>query len=171
MPIIMLQLKDLHDTDILRKFAERYPEVDADAVIQFLNILHVGTELSVALDGFLVKHGLLQGRWWVLILLMRENNLTSTLSELAKKSGVSKATMNGLIAGLLRDGLIKRFEDSHDKRSQVIQLTVLGQAKLDAVMPDYYQRVNKVMGVVDKADRENLLARLMLIKEQCNLFD
>jgi DNA-binding MarR family transcriptional regulator len=167
----MLQLKDLPDTHILRKFAQRYSEADVDSVIQFLNILHVGTELSASLDRFLTTHGLLQGRWWVLILLMREDNLTSTLSELAKKSGVSKATMNGLIAGLLRDGLITRFEDSHDKRSRAIQLSALGQAKLDAVMPDYYQRVNKIMGVVSKDDREAMLDHLLSIKEQCKVFE
>ncbi len=167
----MLQLKDLPDTHILRKFAQRYTEADVDSVIQFLNILHVGTELSAALNHFLAKHGLLQGRWWVLILLMREDNLTSTLSELAKKSGVSKATMNGLIAGLLRDGLIVRFEDSHDKRSRTIQLSPLGQAKLDTVMPDYYQRVNKIMGVVSKLDREAMLDRLISIKAQCKVFE
>jgi DNA-binding MarR family transcriptional regulator len=167
----MLQLKDLPDTDILKKFAHRYSDVDSDTVIQFLNILHVGTELSESLDSFLAQHGLLQGRWWVLILLMREDDLTSTPSALAKKSGVSKATMSGLINGLLKDGLITRLGDSLDRRSYSVKLSKLGQFKLDEVMPDYYKRVNKIMGVITAEDRDKMLKSLTLIKAQSNVFE
>ena len=127
----MLQLKDLPDAIVLKKFAERYADVDSRSVTHFLNILRIGTELAESLDRFLATHGLLQGRWWVLILLMREDDLTSTPSELAEKAGVSRATMSGLINGLLRDGLVDRQEDNNDRRSYSIQLTAAGQDKLD----------------------------------------
>ncbi|MDI1360665.1 MarR family transcriptional regulator [Methylotenera sp.] len=167
----MLQLKDLPDAKVLRKFAERYAEVDSDSVIHYLNILRIGTELSDSLDRFLATHGLLQGRWWVLILLMREDDLTTTPSELADKSGVSRATMSGLINGLLRDGLIARQEGDVDRRSYSVKLTEAGQAKLDEVMPDYYSRVKKMMGAIPVQQRDNLLMQLMLIKEQSHVFD
>jgi len=167
----MLQLKDLPDAKVLSKFAERYAEVDTVSVIHFLSILRIGTELSEALDHFLATHGLLQGRWWVLILLMREDNLTSIPSELAEKAGVSRATMSGLINGLLRDGLVVRQDDDSDRRSYFIKLTSQGQAKLDEVMPDYYSRVKKMMGVVPVKHRENLLKHLFLLREQSIVFD
>jgi DNA-binding MarR family transcriptional regulator len=167
----MLQLKDLPDSKVLQKFAERYAEVDSDSVIHYLNILRIGTELSEALDRFLATHGLLQGRWWVLILLMREDDLTTTPSELADKSGVSRATMSGLINGLLRDGLIARQEDDNDRRSYSIKLTASGQAKLDEVMPDYYSRVKQMMSAIPLQQRENLLMQLMLLKDQSKVFD
>jgi DNA-binding MarR family transcriptional regulator len=167
----MLQLKDLPDAKILKKFAERYDDVDSLSVIHFLNILRIGTELAESLDSFLATHGLLQGRWWVLILLMREDNLTSTPSLLADKAGVSRATMSGLINGLLRDGLVFRQEDAKDRRSYTIQLTALGQEKLDEVMPDYYPRIKKMMSAITMQQRENLLSQLLLLKEQCKVFD
>ena len=68
----MLQLRDLPTPQVLAKFAERYPDADISAVSGFLHLLRVATDLSVALDACLSKHQLLQGRWWVLILLMRE---------------------------------------------------------------------------------------------------
>ena len=105
MQLIMLQLKDLPTVEVLAKFAERYPDADITAVSGFLNLLRVATDLSVALDSCLSRHGLLQGRWWVLILLMREETVTSTPSTLADKAGVTRATMTGLIDGLERDGL------------------------------------------------------------------
>ncbi|MDP3677562.1 MAG: MarR family transcriptional regulator, partial [Methylotenera sp.] len=76
----MLQLRDLPTTEVLTKFAERYPDADITAVSSFLHLLRVATDLSIALDTCLSKHGLLQGRWWVLILLMREDSKTSTPS-------------------------------------------------------------------------------------------
>jgi DNA-binding MarR family transcriptional regulator len=167
----MLQLKDLPDSKVLEKFADRYQEVDSDSVIQYLNILRIGTELSESLDRFLATHALLQGRWWVLILLMREDDLTTTPSELADKSGVSRATMSGLINGLLRDGLITRQNDDNDRRSYSVKLTAKGQAKLDQVMPDYYSRVKKMMEAIPLKQRENLMMQLMLLREQSKVFD
>lgn len=171
MHLIMLQLKNIPDSKVLQKFVERYPQADADAVIQFLNILSIGADLSDALDGFLAKYGLLQGRWWVLILLMREDNVTSTPSELAEKSGVSRATMTGLIDGLEREGLVARLMDTADRRKYSIQLTAAGQAKLDEVMPSYYERVSALMGSIPAPLREVLLAQLMLLKEKGSVFD
>lgn len=166
----MLQLKDLPDADILRKFADRYPDADIDSVLQFLSILRIGADLSDALDRFLAKYGLLQGRWWVLILLMRENDLTSSPSELAKKAGVSRPTMTGLIDGLERDGLVARIADNQDRRKNLITLTASGQKKLDEVMPDYYRRVRQLMSVVPTGQREALLAQLTLLEETSALF-
>lgn len=167
----MLELKDIPDAKILKKFADRYDELDPKLVIQFLSILRIGTDLTEVLNSFLDKHNLLQGRWWVLILLMREDDLTSTPSELAIKAGVSKPTMNGLINRLLKDGLISRIQCEVDKRSYMVKLSSLGQSKLDEVMPDYYQRVNKLMSTISNVDREQLLEHLLLLKKNSQVFE
>jgi len=163
MHLIMLQLKDLPTTKVLGKFAERYPDADITAVSGFLHLLRVATDLSVALDTCLTKHGLLQGRWWVLILLMREDSRTSTPSVLAEKAGVTRATMTGLIDGLEQNGLVERIYTKDDRRSILIRLTDAGQDKLDAVMPDYYRRVRKCMQSLDDDKRMQLQQILELI--------
>jgi DNA-binding MarR family transcriptional regulator len=163
MQLIMLQLKDLPTTKVLGKFAERYPDADITAVSGFLHLLRVATDLSVALDACLSKHGLLQGRWWVLILLMREDSRISTPSVLAEKAGVTRATMTGLIDGLEQNGLVERVYSKDDRRSVLIRLTDAGQDKLDAVMPDYYRRVRKCMQSLDTEKRTQLQQILELI--------
>lgn len=167
----MLQLKDIPDSNILAKFVNRYEEADTASVIHFLSILRIGTDLSEALDSFLAKYGLLQGRWWVLILLMREDNLTSIPSALAEKAGVSRATMSGLINGLLKEGLVVRLADSNDRRSYSIKLSDLGQAKLDEIMPDYYARVKKLMSSIPVKTRESMIKQLFLINEHSKVFE
>ena len=161
--LIMLQLRDLPSTQVLEKFAARYPDADISAISTFLLLLRVATDLSVALDACLSQHGLLQGRWWVLILLMREENSVATPSSLAEKSGVSRATMTGLIDGLEQVGLVKRLFDKQDRRSVQIQLTEAGQAKLDEVMPDYYRRLRQCMSGLNEKNRELLQQILGLV--------
>ncbi len=167
----MLELKDIPDSQILKKFADRYDDLNPLLVIQFLTILRIGTDLTEVLNNFLEKYGLLQGRWWVLILLMREDDLTSTPSQLAAKAGVSKATMNGLVNRLLKDGLISRINSEVDGRSYLVKLNSLGQAKLDDVMPAYYRRVNKLMHSINDADRDQMIEQLMVLKQNCNVFE
>jgi DNA-binding MarR family transcriptional regulator len=161
----MLQLRDLPSVEVLEKFAARYPVADVTAISSFLHLLRVATDLSIALDACLSRHGLLQGRWWVLILLMREGNKTSTPSLLAEKAGVSRATMTGLLDGLERDGLLARVFDDEDRRRLSIRLTDAGQQKLDDVMPDYYARLRACMAGVDESNRRQLEATLMNINE------
>ncbi|MGZ8257743.1 MAG: MarR family winged helix-turn-helix transcriptional regulator [Methylotenera sp.] len=159
----MLQLRDLPTNEVLGKFAERYPDADVTAVSSFLHLLRVATDLSGALDTCLSKHGLLQGRWWVLILLMREESKTSKPSILAEKAGVTRATMTGLIDGLEQGGLVARVVTKDDRRSVLIRLTEAGQAKLDVVMPDYYRRVRLCMQALDEEKRSQLQQILGLI--------
>lgn len=164
MMLIMLQLRDLPTAEVLQKFAERYPDGDVTAIASFLNLLRVATELSLALDACLSKHDLLQGRWWVLILLMREESLSSTPSMLAEKTGVTRATMTGLIDSLEQGGLVVRVFDKADRRSVIVKLTDAGQAKLDVVMPDYYRRLRQCMQGLDVTKREELNQILGLIQ-------
>ncbi len=164
MMLIMLQLRDLPTPEVLQKFAERYPDADVTAIASFLNLLRVATELSLALDACLSKHDLLQGRWWVLILLMREERLSSTPSILAEKTGVTRATMTGLIDSLEQGGLVVRVFDKADRRSVIVKLTDAGQAKLDVVMPDYYRRLRQCMQGLDVTKREELNQILGLIQ-------
>jgi DNA-binding MarR family transcriptional regulator len=170
MELIMLQLRDLPSQETLQKFAQRYPQADISAVSAFLHLLRVATDLSIALDACLSRHGLLQGRWWVLILLMREQNLTSTPSSLANKAGVTRATMTGLIDGLQRDGLVERVLDSSDRRSVSIRLTSAGQIKLDQVMPDYYARLRECMADLDESSRAQLHEILQQISAGISAF-
>lgn len=169
--LIMLQLRDLPTPEVLQRFAQRYPEADVTAIASFLMLLRVATDLSVALDACLSKHDLLQGRWWVLILLMREVDLTSTPSVLAEKLGVTRATMTGLLDGLEQGGLVQRILVPKDRRSVKVRLTEAGQARLDAVMPDYYTRLRQSMQGLNEQQRQDLQALLGVIDHGISAWD
>jgi DNA-binding MarR family transcriptional regulator len=169
--LIMLQLRDLPTPEVLQRFAQRYPAADVTAIASFLMLLRVATDLSVALDACLSKHDLLQGRWWVLILLMRETDRTSTPSMLAEKLGVSRATMTGLLDGLEQGGLVQRILVPEDRRSVKVRLTEAGQDRLDAVMPDYYTRLRQCMQGLSEQQRNDLQVILGVIDQGISAWD
>lgn len=165
----MLLLKELPTSKSLEKFVTRYPGTDISAISDFVSILRAASDISSALDALLAQHGLLQGRWWVLVLLMRQEDLTSTPSDLAEKAGVTKATMTGFIDGLEREGLVSRFMDTNDRRKFMIRLSVAGQQKLDAVMPIYIQCVTQFMDVLGKPQRLALIQDLNTLAGRVDL--
>lgn len=167
----MLLLKELPSTQSLEKFLVRYPAADIQAILDFAIMLRAASDISDALDKLLAKHALLQGRWWVLVLLLRQPDLTSSPSELADKAGVTKATMTGFIDGLEREGLVSRLMDTVDRRKFMIRLTTAGQQKLDEVMPDYCNKVRALMTTLNTEERnvmvknmKNLSAHLDVMK-------
>lgn len=165
----MLLLKDLPKYDTLQRFADRYAEMDVTAVQTFLNLLRIASDVIENLDACLARHDLLQGRWWVLILLMREQNLTASPSVLAEKAGVTRATMTGLLDSLERTGLIERIPHDEDRRMLNVRLTEKGQQRLDEVMPDYYSRVALVMKELSEKDRNLLMEMLQKVGNRVDL--
>jgi DNA-binding MarR family transcriptional regulator len=159
----MLLLKELPTSKSLEKFVKRYPDADISAISDFVNILRASSDISTALDKLLGKHELLQGRWWVLVLLMRQDDLTSTPTDLAEKAGVTKATMTGFIDGLVKEGLVTRITDDVDRRKLLIKLTDIGQQKLDMVLPDYYKKVSALMSLLNADQRKNLLVNINVL--------
>lgn len=161
----MLLLKELPTSKSLEKFVARYPATDIAAIFDFVSILRAASDMSSALDALLAKHGLLQGRWWVLVLLMRQDDLSASPSDLAEKVGVTKATMTGFLDGLEREGLVSRFMDTQDRRKFLIRLSVAGQKKLDAVMPFYVEWVAKWMNAIADNDRSILVSSINQLAE------
>ncbi len=153
----MLLLKELPTSQSLKKFVVRYPDVDIRAISDFANLLRACSDISDALNKLLAQHNLLQGRWWVLVLLMRQDDLTSSPTDLAEKAGVTKATMTGFIDGLEREGMVLRMMDTVDRRKFLIKLTPAGQQKLDEVMPDYYRKVKLLMSFLTEKQRDVLV--------------
>jgi DNA-binding MarR family transcriptional regulator len=159
----MLLLKELPTSKSLERFVLRYPDADIAAISDFVNLLRATSDISTALDKLLAKHELLQGRWWVLVLLMRQDDLTSSPTDLAEKAGVTKATMTGFIDGLVREDLVTRVMDDVDRRKLLIKLTDAGQQKLDRVMPDYYKKVSALMSNLSTEQRESLLVNVNIL--------
>ena len=96
----MLLLKDIPRYETLLAYSKRYPNVDPDALEAYFNLLRVASDVLEGLEQYYLMQGTSQGRFTVLALLNREPDKPLCPADLAERSGVTRATMTGLLQGL-----------------------------------------------------------------------
>jgi len=151
----MFEIIDLPDSNTIAKLAQRYPMLEIPALVAWLNLMRVSGDCQSDLDQFLARHSLSQRKFFVLILLLR-NPAGLNVSRLASGTGVSCATMTGVVDGLLTAKLVTRETDEEDRRAFVVTITEIGQDLLDQVLPQHYQRVSRIMSLLDETERSQL---------------
>ena len=161
----MLLLRDLPKYETLLSYAQRYPGVNPSAIEAYLNFLRTGTDALEATEDFLAEKGTSQGRFTVLTLLNREPGAALCPCDLAKRAGVTKATMTGLLQGLEEDGLIKRLRPREDGRMFLIRLSPKGQKYVDSVLPELLQRIGGFMAGLNNKERKTLLELLSKMEQ------
>jgi DNA-binding MarR family transcriptional regulator len=162
MPLLML--RDLPRYDCLLKAAGRYPTLNPSASEAFLHLLRTGDAVFAEEARFLARHNISQGRFTVLMLLNRCAENPSTPADLAAQAGVTRATMTGLIDTLVKDGIVTRAADSTDRRTVLVSLTKAGRKLIEAMLPDYFACVSKIMEPLNAGQRKQLVGLLQQIQ-------
>lgn len=157
----MFEIVNLPSSETLQKLAERYPALEISAIESWLELMRVSDDCMVDLDGFLSEHSLSPRRFFVLVLLLRIPQGLN-ISQLAEGTGVSCATMSGVVEGLLKAELVTREADPQDRRVFVVRITDAGLALLDGILPAHYRRVSRIMSCLNEEER--LLLRSLLGK-------
>ena len=102
----------------------------------------------------ITEFGLTHTQFFLLTALYEEDGIL--VSELAKKIGVDKATMTGLIDRLEQDGLIKREKDHNDRRVYKIFLTKKSE-ELREKLTKIYHEVNMLfLSSLSNQEKETL---------------
>jgi DNA-binding MarR family transcriptional regulator len=158
-------LKDLPRYECLLQAARRYPSLDPSATDAFLNLLRTGDEVFAAEAEFLAERGISQGRFTVLMLLNRGCETPATPAALAEASGVTRATMTGLLDTLEKDRLTERQTDPSDRRTIQVTLTAKGRGLIESLLPDYFRCVSGIMEPLDEVERTMLVVLLQKIQQ------
>ncbi len=169
MPLLML--KNLPRYECLLEAAKEFPDLDPSACEAFLHLLHAGDECFRAVESQLARHNITQGRFGVLMSLInncRNDGGRAALSpaELADRTGVTRATITGLVDTLERDGLVTRSHDTEDRRMMVVCLTPRGRELLHEILPDHFRRMATLMQSLTESERKTLVQLLGKITEQ-----
>ncbi len=169
MPLLML--KDLPRYECLLEASREFPDLDPSATEVFLHLLRAGDEAFRVVEAHLAQHDISQGRFGVLMALWgnchragnpREKPLTP--AELADRTGVTRATMTGLVDTLERADLVTRKPHPEDRRMMSVCLTARGEALLERIMPEHFRRMAWLMGPLNEGERKTfvrLLAKVM----------
>ena len=163
MPLLML--KDLPRYECLLEASREFPDLDPSATEVFLNLLRTGDEAFRVVEAHLARHEITQGGFSVLMALwgccQREGE-DSTLSPaaLAERTGVTRATMTGLVDTLERDGLVRRAPDTADRRMMTVELTPRGEKKLLKILPAHFRQMAWLMAPLSETERKTFVRLL-----------
>jgi DNA-binding MarR family transcriptional regulator len=156
------------DTTLLSaKYKALLPEAaktgaDETALAGCFTLLSVADAVFSACHERLAQYQLSEGRFAVLLLL-RQSSSNLTPSELADQADVTRATMTGLLDGLVRDGFVNREEVDGDRRSFAVSLTPKGQKVIGKVIPLQLQWLESLFANLTIGARKNLLESLQMI--------
>ncbi len=157
---VMFYLLDQPTEEEFQNLAHRYKGMKPSSVKAAVTLLKTGSDVLTGFEKMLKNYGLSQGRFLVLIVMNRQPDKLTTPSILAEKIGVTRATMTGLIEGLVKDDFIKRYSHSNDRRKQNLKLTDKGVTILENLLPDYWSRIYNLMrGLTEKEEKQ--LVRLL----------
>ncbi len=123
-------------------------------------LLRVASDILAQVDDYLDSHDLSQGRWQVLMLLYRTPELAQNPCELARKAGVTRATMTGLLDGLEREGYVGRETVAADRRMLDVRLSAKGRRYLEEVMPGYFLLIRRVMRGLAEEEKQQMIGLL-----------
>jgi DNA-binding MarR family transcriptional regulator len=152
----------LRDTPALEALARRrasLAHVDPVALAAAQDLLHGAKAILEAFRETFAGHGLSPGRYAVLMSL-DVNRPSLAPSDIADRVGVTRATVTGLIDGLVRDGLVTHVVAAGDRRRKAIALTPKGEALVDQVVPDIFQQMADLTAPL-AADERRTAVRLL----------
>jgi|tagenome__1003787_1003787.scaffolds.fasta_scaffold20244886_1 DNA-binding MarR family transcriptional regulator len=124
--------------------------VDVDPVLRASKVISAAIALS--LEGADVHLSLPQLRALAVI----DARGPANLSAVAEGLGVNASNASRACDRLVRNGLLDRREDPHDRRSVVLTLTRDGRRLLDGIMKKRHTVLMQVMGRMSAADQARM---------------
>lgn len=159
-----LLLKDLPRYECLLEAAKQFPNLDPSACEAFLHLLRTSDEVFACTERNLTEHGISHGRFGVLLQLWgschEESCAGLTPAEIADRTGVTRATMTGLVDTLERDGFVRRAADTSDRRMMRVALTPRGRSFLEELLPGHFERMAALMAPLSVGERKTLVTLL-----------
>ena len=158
-----LILKQMPRYECLLEASTHYPDLNPKACEAFLHLLHVGDELMRHFGVYFQRHGLSQGRFAVLMLLLQRvpsMRVSSTPAGLADMCSCTRATMTGLIDTLEKDGYVRREPDAEDRRVMHVHLTETGQKFISDLLPEHFRMITSLMSALSEEEQNTLVGLL-----------
>jgi DNA-binding MarR family transcriptional regulator len=139
------------------------PPAEKSAEASFRALIRVSGLLDRVLQPYFGRFGISRSQWAVLRVLQRAEHSGSPslrLVDLGERLLVRPPSVSGLVSRMEHLGYIKRIPSKNDLRSFEVRLTREGHHLLSWVLLNHESQIEKVMGVLDRRQQEQLLALL-----------
>jgi DNA-binding MarR family transcriptional regulator len=141
---------------------QRTPEGEAATEV-ILSAFRANGVLLSAGDVLAGREGLTSARWQVLgAVALAEQPLT--VPQIARRMGLSRQSVHATVARLVAGGLVQLIPNADHRRSQLVRLTDLGEAKYRAIQR--HQAV-WVSGLAEGLGRSDLETTAGVLLEMC----
>lgn len=151
--------------EALLALSKRLPDLDESAVSTGLDILQTAAAMRMHLHEQFFRDQLSEGRFTVLALLLTAQDWCLTPSQLASNSGVTRATMTGLLDGLEQSKFVERRADKNDRRKITVHLKRSGREHVLLLAPEFFAALGDVGAALPEAKRKTLSSLLGRIRE------
>lgn len=135
--------------------AERQDLADVESMRVSAQALSLAGLIDRRRAQVLQPQGLSEGRFILLFLLEGHRNGLPPHT-LADQAGVARATITGLVDGMVRDGLVERNANPEDRRSNLVVLTRKGRAVSKKVFPGQAEVLANAFSALSANDRRQL---------------
>lgn len=152
-------LRDLPPRSHLEMACSIYPELDPSATEAVLLLLRAGDDLTAKFQEYMHHFGVSSGGFSLMMLLVNKGTgefLQCSPAELADRSGVSRATVTGVLDTLERAGLVMREPDLNDRRMVMVRLTPKGQDVIMRMLPVHFKYMADFMRDFSEEERSML---------------
>ena len=129
-----------------------------------LAFLRATADVQTALEAHFARYGLSMGKFTLLMQLSLADEQGLTPSECASRSGVTRATITGLLDGLEREGLVERQLYPSDRRMLSVRLTESGRTLLAQMLPDHFCRTTGLMAQLTATEKKTLIKLLQKLQ-------
>ena len=117
-------------------------------------VVKTGRKLLRAMRESLIPFGLTTAQFFLLMTLYQKDRIL--ISVLAKKAGLDKATLTGMLDRLERDGLIKRETAPNDRRAIEICLRDKALSMREDLTRLYNETNQSFLAVLNKEEKQAL---------------
>lgn len=124
-------------------------------------VVRLGGAFLAEGDGMTAPFGLTAARWLVLGALADDS---VSVSQVARRRGLSRQSVRESVARLERDGLVRRVPDPDDARAPRLALTSRARAALDQLQPVRVEWASQIADSVGARELDTTLATLRTIR-------
>ena len=159
----MFFLKDLPDNyDILENIIRPYTEDSTSSVMAYIVLMRLGTDLQLALEKNLKPYGLSRAGYVTLVVLNHSSASEVTVSELADRVGVTRATMTGILNTLLKKDFVDRYPHTMDRRSLLVRIRQKGVKLINQISPKMFNHISEFANGLTEEEKKEMIGLLLL---------
>ena len=160
-----LNAAEVHDLDVAVEieFARNTCRegTDLSCVESTLLLLRSADATLTTLDRLFRQHGISSGKFNMLLTIAaftaQDKADVPKPAEIARKLGVRRPTITGLVDNLEKDQLVERKPHSTDGRALRLELTKKGKKLLDKLLPDYWKTLESLTASLSISERKGML--------------